>query len=181
MATLRSSHRMCCSDQLNPPRQADILPSTDVRSKDIDPNPACYPLRPRRCNNGWKAHVCGSAAWPEQPKPLWLHGQGMPEPVRFHGNRSGRQRVSDFSLFFGPLRLSPKRCVQSRDGKLVRLGSRALIRDRAWKMEKSCLAWKICLRAFGMGIIGSNEAVTSPLLLTCCLLPSYVRPSRIPR
>jgi D-3-phosphoglycerate dehydrogenase len=34
--------------------------------------------------------------------------------------------VSDFSLSFRPLRLSPKRCVQSRHGKLVRLGSRAL-------------------------------------------------------
>src|ERR1035437_2403714 len=55
------------------------------------------------------------------------------------------------------------------------------IRDRAWKKEKSCLAWKICLSAFGMGMIGSNEAVTFPLLLTCCLLLSYVRPSRIPR
>jgi len=33
----------------------------------------------------------GSAAWLEQPKPQWLHGQGMPAPVRFHGNGSRRQ------------------------------------------------------------------------------------------
>jgi len=178
---LRSSHGMCCSDQLNPPRQADILPSTDVRSKDIDPNRACYPLRPRRCNNGWKAHVCGFCCLAGAAETAMASWTGNARACYISWKQVRAATGERFLVVFGPLRLSPKRCVQSRDGKLVRLGSRALIRDRAWKMEKSCLAWKICLSAFGMGIIGSNEAVTSPLLLTCCLLPSYVRPSRIPR
>jgi DNA-binding winged helix-turn-helix (wHTH) protein len=34
--------------------------------------------------------------------------------------------VNDFSLSFGPFRLSPTRRVLTRDGKPVRLGSRAL-------------------------------------------------------
>jgi hypothetical protein len=49
------------------------------------------------------------------------------------------------------------------------------------KKEKRCLAWKNFSSAFGMGMIGSNEAVTFALPLTCRWLLSCVRESTIPR
>jgi hypothetical protein len=83
----------------------------------------------------------------QRPEPQWLHGQGTPAPVRFHGHGLVGNRVLGFVIARGK-----------------------------WKE-----AWKICLSAVGMGMIGSHEAVTFSLLLTCCLLLSCVRPGTIAR
>jgi len=75
----------------------------------------------------------------------------MPAPVRFLAKKVPAATVSDFSLSFGPLCLSPKRRVQSWDGKSVRLGGRP--RDSRPRVEngkerlgmedllKALLAW----------------------------------------
>src|ERR1700730_13323289 len=101
--------------------------------------------------------------------------------AQYHGVAPATARSPDFSS--GTRARKESRCADEAELLQGRYASAAAswICDRAWKMEKCCLAWKICLSAFGMGMIGSNEAVTFPLLLTCCLLLSYVRPSRIPR
>ena len=47
------------------------------------------------------ARFAGSAAKPARPEPRWLHGQGMPAPVRFHGNGPGGGRVLGFAIARG--------------------------------------------------------------------------------
>ena len=47
------------------------------------------------------ATFAGSAARLQRPEPRWLHGQGMPAPVRFHGNGPGGNRVLGFVIARG--------------------------------------------------------------------------------
>ena len=47
------------------------------------------------------ATFAGSAARLQRPEPQWLHGQGMPAPVRFHGNGPGGTRVLGFVIARG--------------------------------------------------------------------------------
>ena len=69
------------------------------------------------------ATFAGSAARLQRPEPQWLHGQGMPPPVRFHGNGPGGNRVLGFAIARGKLKELPgmedllRRCWHGNDRK----------------------------------------------------------------